>query len=350
MHHNDAIYLTDRTSIETDWECGTKFWWYKHEGGIGMVPSEEAEYFIQGRLVHEDLAKIAAGVPLEDVLAQMGEEPIEQPAREVFTRRKGWMTAFTKWVEPRWEDEFETISIEKELVYEYGPLWIGVVPDRVLRIRKGPNAGKLVYREFKTAKNMGPGWINYWPSAVQLHLGLAAVEQETGEKVAYGQVVGLAKGYEKDGQLYHPYVRAYLDKTGEWTSTYKTGLQPVPVWDYPDGIPAWVERCGETVGLAQFVYSAPIIKNDRLVQLLCEQRLQREIEVQQVKDACQTDDQLRAKFFPHRFSKCRPVVGSPCAYLSACHNGEINKDPLGTGWYVKRTPHHELEIISQLGE
>lgn len=343
-------YLTDRTTIETDWECGAKLWWYKHEGGIGMVPKEEAPYFLQGRLIHEDLAKLASKVSLETVLAEMGEAPQFRPELEIYTRRQGWMIAWDHWVEPRWEDEFETVSVEQELVLEYKDLWVGVIPDRVLRFRKGPYKGQLVYREYKTAKSMGPGWVNYWPTAVQLHLGIAAVEKELGEKVAYGQVVGLSKGYEKGGQLYHPYVRAYLDKSDNFVSQYKTGYPAVDVWDYPGGVQAWVEHLGEDVGLAQFAYSAPVFKNDRLLGDLLEQRYQREKEIALVKEACQTDTLLRAKFFPHRFSKCKPVVGSPCAYLSACHNGEINADPLGSGWYVKRTPHHELEIISQQEE
>ena len=105
---SNPILLTDRTTIETDWTCGMKRWWYKHEGGVGIVPTIEAAYFLDGRQYHEDFALIAEA---EDPLVRAKElieaiegtvhESQDQMFQETQTRRAGWVAANALWIEPR---------------------------------------------------------------------------------------------------------------------------------------------------------------------------------------------------------------------------------------------------------
>src|SRR3990167_10804825 len=132
--------LTDRTTIETDWECGMKRWWYKEEGGTGIIPVEEAAWFKQGRDYHSDFAELATAVdPLTTAidLIQRFEQQIHGTqdgiAQESLCRRAGWVAANALYFEPATRTDYDTLYVEHELVLDRGALWIAVTPDRVLR-------------------------------------------------------------------------------------------------------------------------------------------------------------------------------------------------------------------------
>lgn len=338
--------VTDRTSIETDWLCGMRYWWYKHEGGEGIVPAQEATELLEGRDIHLDLADYAAGVPLEKLLSDIEEKvkvAADVPNLELLYRRMGWLVAWDRWVEPRLKAQFPTdLMLEKELVLDRDPLWIATTPDRVVESK----SGLIVVDDYKTARSLY-GWAEKWPFAIQCHIQLKAVEEELGRKVAYGRMRAIYKGDHRDGRLTHPYVWAWKDREGVWTPEYKASLTRVPVWEYPGGIREWVIRCGEEIGLAQFPLSQPIFLNDRLLADMIESRVQRERQIRLGLDKARSDPAFRKLLFEQRFNQCRHSKRYPCPYLSACHNAAVNQDPLANGEYVKRTPHHELELIEQ---
>src|SRR4051812_28951780 len=156
-----------------------KYWWYKLEGGMGIVPANEAAYFIQGRELHEDLAMYAQGRTVGEVVGAIP-PPTQQDqiTLELHTRRVGWATAFGLYIEPTLKAFGEEVQCEAEVVLDRSPLWIGVIPDRVQR-RKG---GGLVYREWKSARSLRKEWQDHWLYAIQIHLGIAALEEELGER------------------------------------------------------------------------------------------------------------------------------------------------------------------------
>ena len=350
--------LTDRTTIETDQTCGMKRWWYKHEGGTGIVPAVEAKYFLDGRQYHEDFALLAeADDPLKRAkeLIEAIEEKLGTETDQIFletqTRRAAWIAANGLFIEPELRLTHRTIHVEWELVLDRSPLWVAVTPDRVLeRI----SDGKLIYRDYKGVGGWGAtyNWMNHWPYAIQLHTVIAAVQEELDRPVAYAQIMGLAKGQERDGKLSHPYVWAYSDGADEWMPVVgdgyyyeakKKGLTKRPVWEYAGGILKWVSDLGPDVARNQFPFSAPVFLNERLLNWLVKSRTRREKELDLFGAKCQTDLDARLAHFPPNFNECRPVVGTECPYLAACHNATVNSDPLRSGMYVVRTPHHDLE-------
>lgn len=348
-----SIMLTDRSGIETDWLCGMKYWWNRLEGGTGLSPTNEASYFLIGRQIHEDFGAIAEGVPYQDLLQTISPpEDGDQLQWEIHFRRLGWITAFGKWIWPRWKKDYEVVKVEGELILDRSPLWVAVTPDLILRcINKSLDLyGKLVYKEYKSTKVKSPSWVAHWDAAVQVHLGLLAVEEELGETVAFGHIVGLDKGYEKDGRLNHPYVWAYRTDAGDWLPKYKWGVPHAPVWEYEKGIEDWVELCGEDCGAAQFITSAPIFLDPRLIESLIRRRIEREKEIREWKDASQKDWLVREQHFEQRFNQCKPAIGSECPFYAACKNKTVQDDPLGSGLYVRRVPHHEVEILGVDGE
>lgn len=350
------LLVTDRTTIETDWECGMKRWWYREHDGTGIVPAVEKAYFSEGREIHADLHALAlAEDPLlgavefiEGITEKMVAAEGDQLLLEPLCRRAGWVAAVALYVEPSTRRDYETVFLEHELVLERSPLWIAVTPDRVLRQRSAPN--KLVEWDYKGVGGWGAtmNWMEYWPYAIQQHTILKAIEEEVNEAPAHGRIMGLYKGQQKDGRLHHPYVWAFYDTdTGEWwpLGSGKRGLTYRPVWEYDGGILEWVKKCGPEVAASMFPFSRPIFLNDRLLEWTTKSRTHRELTVYAVREACQKDLMARAIHFEPRFSKCRPVVGDSCPYLSACHNATINADPVGSGLYVPRTPHHDVEVL-----
>jgi hypothetical protein len=344
---HSEILLTDRTSIETDWLCGMKYWWYKKEGGTGVVPSSEADYFIIGRQIHEDFGLIAEGVDFRDVLSAIKPpDSTDQIEWELYLRRAGWICAFGLYLWPKWKADYEMVKVEGELILDRSPLWVACTPDLVLR---GTNKsldtyGKLVYKEYKSTKVKSPSWVAHWATAVQMHLGLLAVEEELNEKVAFGHIVGLDKGYEQKGRLHHPYVYAYVNGD-HWQPSYKYGWDVRPINEFEKGIEAWVEQCGEDCGAAQFITSAPIFLDPRLIDSLIRRRIEREKEIREWTPLSQMSWKTREQHFEQRFSQCKPAVGRECPYLAACHNKTVQDDVLGSGLYQPRTPHHEVEIV-----
>jgi len=328
---------TDRSAIETDWVCGMKYWWNRCEGGQGIVPAEEADYFSEGRDVHADLAALLRGTALDAVLDAIPAPANTTSALEVWTRRRGWLIAFARYMLPAWQAHYNSVmAVEQELFYRHGDLVIACQPDALLLTRTTPP--RVVYREFKTVSGGGLGWILSWPYAIQMHIGLAAVHQGLGHLPAWGNVIGLEKGQQREGKLMHPYTWAWV-KHGVWSARYMKGWDRAPVWDYPEGLIAWVEKLGEATALRLFPASAPIILNQRLLDTMLDRRAIREREIRAVKDQCQTDLALRSRYFEQRFSQCRPARGRECPYLSCCFNETVGGAPTAHG-YVVRTPHH----------
>jgi hypothetical protein len=349
-----TIYYTDRTTAETDDKCGMRRWWYKHEGGLGIIPAAESIHLTVGKQTHEDLAFAAE---MEDISVNaigdyiQGHIPsdfgdLNLAVQEAIYRRLGWFAAYTLYVEPKVRADYETVSVEAEHILDRTPLWVGYTPDRYLRHRQGRY---LVYKEYKSTKWANAGWLQSWPFAIQLHIGLAGMQEELDEKVAFAQVMGLLKGEVRDGKLSHPYVWGWRNSvTGEWTHDYNKARAAVwdrrPIWEFPGGVIEWVVKCGSETASAQFPHSAPVFYNERLLNDWVLRRTQREMLVAEVEEECRTDWDKRVIYFEPRTSQCRPVIGEPCPMALACHNAAVRENPLACSDYIKRVPHHEIEV------
>lgn len=353
MAASKVHFYTDRSAIEADWSCGMRYWWNRLEGGTGIVPVTTPNALEVGIEIHEDLAAVsemdltdeALSGYIDRILSTVPEaDRIVQAKMEQVYRRAGWFAAFALFMEPRIRAEFTTEMTEGELILDRDPLWIATTPDRILRHRTG---SYLVYRDYKSALQAGQKWSQSWMYALQLHIGMKAIEEEWGERPAYAQTMGLLKGDRRGGRLAHPYTWAYRNGSN-WTHDYSkargAAWEPAPVWEYPGGILEWVKRLGPEVGLQQFPHSVPVPLNDRLIEQVVDARVGREYEIANVKEDCQYDLEVRRLYFEPRLKSCRPAYGEDCPYLAACHNATINENPLASGLYQTRVPHHEVEV------
>lgn len=338
--------LCDRSGEEVDERCGMEYWWNRLEGGKGITPTIQETYFVSGSQLHEDMEMFAKGMTTEEVVAAIGPyigEP-DQIAQELHQRRLGWAAAWGTYQEPLLRKDFDEVSCEAETILDRDPLWVAVTPDRIQR-RKG--GGGLVYREWKSTATTRKEWQDHWTYAIQLHLGMAATAEELKEPFEYGQVTGFNKGQDRGGRLSHPYVWAY-HQNGVWSHTYRPGWEHRPVWEFEGGVLDWVRRCGAEVASQQFIHSAPVMLDMRRVEEWVRVRTYRHMEIENVKGACQSDVGLRQLHFKPSSIFCRPAYGPPCAYLQACYNYSTRTDPVGSGAYKVREPHHDLERISDL--
>jgi len=339
---SSPIYLTSKTSIETDWSCPMKWWWQKHEGGTGIIPAVEPAYFLEGRQLHSDLEPYARGATVGQVmegLPSLESVAPDQIALELLCRRIGFAAAFGLYIEPILRDGADEVLVEDEIILERDPLWISAKPDRVQR---GHGQG-LRWREWKSTSTTRQEWVQSWAYSPQLHIGLAALGEELKEKLDFASILGFYKGHDQGGKLHHPYVWAYRSPQGKWSADYTYGWEKVGVWEYAGGVEQWVRDCGEDVSRRVFLWSAPVFLDERIVNSIVLAQTERMREVGEVKGACQAIWELRQLHFPQHFNECRPPYGSACSYLGACHNASVNADPVGSGMYRVRPIHTEVE-------
>jgi len=355
----ELVFYTDRSAVELDDKCGMAYWLNRKEGGKGIVPKEEPFARLIGRETHEDLHTIAKmedispealQAAIDDILSPLtSEDKLIRSRMEILYRRLGWLAAFALFIEPRIRQEYDTIQVEDELILDRDPLWVAFTPDRVLKHKKD---GRVVYREYKTTISASQKWLHSWFFAIQMHIGLAGIQEELpNEKIGYGEVMGLMKGYASaaDGHLSHPYVWGwYNNKTGKWTHEYSKSRtadwEPMPVWEYPDGIVSWVMQCGEDTARQQFPHSPPIFLNKRMLDEWVARRTYRERILRSVDHLCQTDLDLRALHYERRQGQCRPPFGDACPYLKACWNADVYRNPGADSDYEPRQPHHDVEL------
>lgn len=341
------IFLTDRTSIETDWACGMRRWWRNEFGGTGIVPATAASALTEGADLHEWLARVAVTSDPREIVRALPPAPVgDQVALEVWCRLVGWVTAFALFVEPRLREDYDTVQVEGELVYQADPLWIACTPDRVLRRKRAPEAGKLVYLEYKSTGAFNTAsWCEYWPHAVQLHTGLAALAQEHGpDAIAWAQVQGFTKGTWREGKLRHPYTYAYTNGS-DWTAAWTRGWDLASVSEYPGGPAAWAEHLGAGMAAEVLPLTRAVFLDERIVARVVAERTERERLVAAVRDQAATDPDFRARVFPMNLAACRPMIGAPCAYQACCWNASVEADPLASGAFVPRVPHHDIEGV-----
>ncbi len=137
--------------------------------------------------------------------------------------------------------------------------------------------------------------------------------------------------------------------------TLGKGWEPFNVWEEM-GVKKWIEmiqgglqkECGNPFN--EIVRSpTEWFRRQQVLDLVYVQVSQEEQETfEKIKKYYGDAEQIR-RHFPMEQDSCYPFTNYPCPYLIICNNGNneyrehIANDPIGSGDFVKRTPHHELE-------
>ena len=352
-----ALIVVDRTRIETDWKCARKRYWLTEYDGSGIVPARAATALNFGIAVHEGLEIVteydiggaqAATEHLEN-LPEWGELSAEHQQL-----CKVLLWGFAKAVWPEWMKNFDKVAVEQELEMEDNGIVYMMRPDLLLREKK---SGDLWYPDFKT---YSAAWGNRkWMHALQQQLTALACEKATGERMAGAWVQGLYKGNIRAGKLYHPLMYGYrkFGSPGLYPTQYslkrKSGFERFSTAQFEGtkqvpktGIEGWIEWLleNEPDAVANcFPRTQPIFVNYDMMNGFLRQRNFREKMIAEAKDMPHlSQQQILDEVFPQNFSECEAQWGA-CPYLECCWNKQVNKDPVRSGMYKPRVPHHKME-------
>lgn len=360
------VILVDRSRLETHWRCARRRYWNYEYDHTGIAPVDFAWPLTFGIILHEQAAKLmriaTSGIddPHEeeyfqeqvketiDLTFQAGMKyPLmdEERAHEWAALAGGLIAGTAQKFIPAILKECEVELIEGELYYDIpgNPIVrIMVTPDLILRHRV---TQELHYHEYKTtsARDMIK-WCKSWTYQPQLHIGCKAIEAHFNEPCKHAIVQGWNKGYEAYGRLNSNLIWGYRDGNGITQRGYKYGWDRFLVKN-PWG---WVKTFTDEEWSMHFPQTLPVGFNEHLVHDFTEQVALRERSLyhshQHLTDQPEDLEWILNLEYPQAFNQCEPSFGERCPFLEACHNPTVNADPLNSSFYVRREPHHKMEI------
>ena len=143
------------------------------------------------------------------------------------------------------------------------------------------------------------------------------------------------------------------NKSGK--SALGKGWEPFNVWEMEGGVKRWVEmlesgaiqpECGDVLK-AQVVTPVEMFRDEGEITEAIE-----EVRLQEERIACgltviaalgpRFERETLARTFPHARKCCDWMYGETCEYKKLCWDAQVKNDPVGSGLYQIREPHHEL--------
>lgn len=279
-----------------------------------------------------------------------------------------------------------------------GILWMSR-PDLIMEHRERKILANF---QLKTARRVDKSWKTQWEGNVQLAVEAAGAEARLGRRVEEMWVLGMVKGDRKAGwdrdygsldqddlpsgapkQQQSPFCYGYFSPgtppmvppQWRWANEYfddtpsryqqnkapgprgyrhtlTKDYQRVPSWKQhpPLGegetvLEWWVRNMPEEVLRKQYYLAGPYQRPARLVERFFDQAYSHEKDYANrlaviAASPGSLEETLDAEIPPswdcHRYYQ-------ECPFIPICHEAEASKDPIGSGLYVPRRPHHEPE-------
>lgn len=345
------MWVYHRSGVETDWECPRRHFWNHHFGGRGVTPIGVSQPLTIGTIVHEAADALLKGEDLDSLIPTINTKvrtlhvPQEclDPGEFHYEQAMlvgGMLRGFALKMLPLILREYEPIRFEKEAYYEHpsNPELVFVCrPDVIMRHR---DRGTYVYVEWKTVSNPSLSWLLSWGRAIQLHAGAFAASAMYDLPVTECLVIGFDKGRFQEGWQRSPWCYHWRKRsTGEIFPTYKSGWERTANWKV-EGVYDPLEHLPHDDVLGLYPMTQPISVHEGLVQDFFAAQQVRQHEIQ---DALLVSNEVEFnRVFPRHTNKCIPAFGRSCEYEKCCFT-QIGEDPVGSGLYAWRTPHHPLE-------
>ena len=328
---NVEMRYVDSSRVAADWICPkSRYWGYEHEG-IGITGIETNPDLAFGLRVAECVDGLRAGN------GHATGHPSSPATSDDETLLCGLLTAYQQHIWPSWLEGFELIGTEVECAHPLSPSVTYMArPDAVLRRKDDQTVWVL---SDKTTSLDPQRFTHLWGKAVQNHAECVCVERQLGVTVSGYYTQGWCKGYKKSNTIYSPLAYAWCKEgvggltKDQWSETYKYGWSRRRIDAYPGGVEAWVKRLPKAMMLDQFPVAGPIMLRRDLVAQYFDEIVERERAI------------LNQGRFPHHFANCDEYgkYRRPCEFRDCCWAPTIGRDPIGSGLYKKRVPHHELE-------
>lgn len=390
-----VIYLTDRSRIVTREECERKrflnYDWSIDGAPMGIQRKASSLPLLNGIEIHEAHARVLAGQDIEAVVGVMreryiaqvkergvyGHEDLDGLVTEQLALLEALLRLFVKEWLPRILDEYDVVTIEKQMDWVLAP---GLVQklrfDTVLR-RKAD--GQLVILDYKSMSYVSDAWGKKLERATQTALYVLAAQELFGEPVEIAYL-GMMKGaYRKDTAKSSPWYEQKIQSSpllyayalkgdvgniyqSEWTN--KKGYKKVrtyeemPIKDWVDWL--WVNERKTAKEL--FVFNPPIAQTpqamERRRELVVREELAYVDRVQRyhaMRDKAlregnevllkKAQDYLDFVAAPMRDEQCfKYGEESVCQFYGVCHTEGVFDRVLEDGEFEPRIPHHNTEL------
>lgn len=370
-----SLWLVDRTriSLGTD-HCQMARYYGFHYGGWGIQLAKPPLEPNIGIAVHEILGADLAngGADPTDVCGAWKERLVAicqkrqetphtvQEAWHLMTALAyGWGVMFNAWL----SENFDVVAIEKEFLLELDDGRIGLMarPDLLLRAKQ---TKALSILDWKTMSSFNADSTPaQYRESVQLSLMTAAVEAAMHEPVESYWIAGLVKGgkkhFEMDkGETRTPEKRYFSDLCyanppqapfrNNWT-TNGYWYKKAPVWEHMTA-PEWVDtlkREQPEILRNTFPMLGPFQRQTHMIPQALRMLVGSENRwIRALWSLAETDEPLDVALdaaLDRSYGNCTSFYGEECPYFSLCYKLKGSEDPIGSGLYRVRRPHHEPE-------
>jgi len=256
-------------------------------------------------------------------------------------------------------EEYEILGVEEEQEIPFGPGQVLLSrPDCTLR--RKVDGELFAGPEFKTTGWINDDYLESWRYSTQTLSHGLDVMHKYGKEPTGVMMEFLYKGFKKKGEdgvytYYSPLVRAFRMK-GEFGSEeygFDSNLGRKKDWEafdtYTMGMDKWVDMLPLEV-VTDMLYSTTIYRSDRELEEWKMQTALRQARIQAAyimlfedKPTQEAADEIMATVFPARLDRyCYSnQYKKKCIYCDICYK-KID-DPIGSGLYVEREPHHPGE-------
>lgn len=129
------------------------------------------------------------------------------------------------------------------------------------------------------------------------------------------------------------------------------GWEPFNVWESEIGVKNWIDalndnriqpECGDVLK-QQVVTPIEYFRNEEEIKEGIKEIVYQEERVFQSIEVTRFDDSELGRTFPHNRKHCFFRFGGRCEFYDLCWRPEVGQDPIGSGIYEIRTPHHLAE-------
>ena len=357
---------------------------YDYEGH-GLEPVTQSLPLANGIAIHDALAQILTGASPTDVVSKiLAEYETTLKSRGVanedpegfimLLREQQCLIAGTIWAwmrvrYPKLKAEYDFLAVEKELLWPLDREGHIVDQVRCDVLARRKSDGGLFYIEWKTASQTGDEWVKQWEHNTQLLANTLAVEEMLHERVEGVLIEGLVKGRRavdrsrtspyfghriQQSPLCYGYVHqptgemqaSYINGKG-WQKTFVPAIPGMRVSTWVDTIMT-AEECE-----AMFCPCPPIRPRREHLERWRRQTLAAEEErTSNLASIASYTDPTAKQYaldvmFPMNDDHCFRYWGHPCPFEPLCFGDQVAEDPIGSGLYQKRTPHHviPLEVV-----
>lgn len=346
---------TDRSRIEKDWYCPRAGYWNYRYKGRGIVAAGGGFDRDFGTIVHDGVEGEIQGKPSIQIASDKAIALVkkhngdEQQQQQWGAIAYGMVAGFMRSVWPKMLEESSLFRVESEMdLMLTHDLLFQAKPDLLMRNHA---TGQLWNWNPKTTGWINDQWVQSWQKAPQVQLEALASEVHLGEPIAGSYILGLYKGRKYDGRQTSVFAWGWraeelpgiLNAQFSYEEQRRKGWSRFLTTEYPGGVGAWVANMPEEILRAQFVQTDPIFMRRDVTDRLVAQIIARENQIAEALKDGDPDQETLDTVFPQHFDKCTPAFGFNCEYANACWVPWIKNDPIASGQFTWREPHHAAE-------